>query len=118
MSDTYGTVAQMIRWHGTNDKTLGSHIPLNFALLSRLDKDSSAAEMKNDFEDMKDLMPAWGETNWVLGNHDTPRVGYRYGENRHESLAIMTMMLPGPNTIYYVSSTFQDYLKQLFYDSI
>lgn len=47
-------------------------------------------------------MPTYANANWVLGNHDRPRVAYRYGEERHESLAIMTMMLPGLNVIYYV----------------
>lgn len=52
-----------------------------------------------------DNMPDYAIANWVLGNHDRPRVAWRYGDERHESLAIMTMMLPGLNVVYYVSFT-------------
>lgn len=103
LTDTYASLAQQVRWYGESETTLASHIPMNFALISGINKDSNASVFNEALSDLFDIMPWWGDTNWVLGNHDTSRVGYRYGEERHESLAILSLMLPGPNVIYYVS---------------
>lgn len=66
-----------------------------------LDKNSNALDFKTVIELWMDNMPEGASANWVLGNHDRPRIAYRYGEDRHESLAILTMFLPGQNVIYY-----------------
>lgn len=106
MTDTFTStlsgIPQQIRWYGSSEEARGSHMPLNFAFISSIDQSSSAGAIKNHIDDIMDAQPNWSELNWVLGNHDSSRVGFRYGENRHESLAILTMMLPGPNVIYYV----------------
>lgn len=66
-----------------------------------LDKNSNAFDFKTAIERWIDNMPEGASANWVLGNHDRPRIAYRYGEDRHESLAILTMCLPGQNVVYY-----------------
>lgn len=103
MTEAYATIPQQVLWYGHNDTTLGSHMPFNFELISNLDRNSKASDFKLAIDNWMDAMPRWGLANWVLGNHDRSRVGSRYGVERHESLAIMTMMLPGINVIYYVS---------------
>lgn len=103
MTEAYATIKQQVLWYGHNDTTRGSHMPFNFALISDLSKESKAADFKRSIDSWISAMPTWGEANWVMGNHDRSRVGYRYGEDRHESLAIMTMLLPGINVVYYVS---------------
>lgn len=75
---------------------------MNVDLFTHLNKDSDASDFKETFNDFLDVMPWWGEPNWVLGNHDTPRIGHRFGVERHESLAILSLLLPGPYMIYYV----------------
>lgn len=104
MTEAYASIEDQVRWYGYNDTRRGSHMPFNFALISELDRTSTAQDFKDAIDLWIDAMPDYGRANFVLGNHDRPRVGYRYGENRHESLAIMTMMLPGINVIYYVCS--------------
>ena len=104
MTEAYGTVEQQTKWYGNKDGTvLGSHLPFNFALISDLDKNSNAMDFKKAVDGWMDTKPDYGTANWVLGNHDRTRLGNRYGEARHESLAIMTMMLGGINVVYYVS---------------
>lgn len=103
MTEAYASIEQQVLWYGHNHTTLGSHMPFNFALISDLNKESKADQFKNSINSWLDAMPTWGIANWVLGNHDRPRIGFRYGEDRHESLAIMTMMLPGLNVVYYVT---------------
>lgn len=107
MTEAYADIDLQVKWYG--DASIpGSHMPFNFALISNLDRDSKA-------QDFQDAVNAWysrlptdiaAEANWVLGNHDRPRIGYRYGEQRHESLVMMTMLLPGINVVYYVSKTY------------
>ena len=79
--------------------------PFNFALISNLDINSNANDFEAAVKAWYDRLPQGfgAEANWVLGNHDRPRIGYRYGTDRHESLAMMTMLLPGINVVYYVS---------------
>lgn len=103
MTEAYSTVDDMVRWYGSSETRRGAHIPFNFQLITEVDELSDANDFKDAIDSWMDKKPVWGtESNWVLGNHDRPRLGYRYGEDRHESLAILTMMLPGINVIYYV----------------
>lgn len=101
MTEAYADVTEQVLWYGQNKERLGSHMPFNFALISKLDEASKAREFVDSIDLWLAEMPTFGIANWVMGNHDRPRVGYRYGEDRHESLAIMTMMLPGINVVYY-----------------
>lgn len=100
MTEAYATLKQQLQWYG-NETSRGSHMPFNFALISDLNKDSKADDFKVAIDGWLDEMPTFARANWVLGNHDRSRIGYRYGEERHESLAIMTMTLPGLNVVYY-----------------
>lgn len=103
MTEAYAEVPDQVRWYGSNATVQGAHMPFNFQLITELHKDSNAADFHTAVNRWLNAKPTWGTVaNWVLGNHDRPRVGYRYGEARHESLAIMTMMLPGINVVYYV----------------
>lgn len=103
MTEAYASIPETVLWYGKDANTLGAHMPFNFALITELDIDAKAANFSAAINGWMSAMPSYGRANWVMGNHDRPRVGYRYGEERQESLAIMTMMLPGLNVIYYVS---------------
>lgn len=102
MTEAYASLNDTMRWFGTEERR-GSHMPFNFALISDLNRDSPASDFKIAIDEWLDNVPIFSEANWVLGNHDRSRIGFRYGENRHESLAVMTMLLPGMNVVYYVS---------------
>lgn len=100
MTEAYATIENQIRWYGTASRP-GAHMPFNFALISNLNAESNAKDFKYAIDSWLTRVPSFGEANWVMGNHDRSRVGFRYGEERHESLAIMTMLLPGINVVYY-----------------
>lgn len=102
MTEAYATVPNTVRWYGNADKTkLGAHIPFNFMLIATLESTSEAKDFHESIKLWLDNMPSYGDANWVMGNHDRSRIGSRYGKERHEGLAIMTMMLPGVNIVYY-----------------
>lgn len=101
---TTTTTEQLVNWYGEDENRLGSHVPFNHAFITELDRYSNATDFFNVINHWKDAKPVWGgEANWLLGNHDTSRVGFRFGEGRHEALAMLSMMLPGINIVYYVS---------------
>lgn len=52
-------------------------------------------------------MPATATANWVLGNHDKPRVASRYGPERHDVLLTIQMTLPGVAVTYNVITVTQ-----------
>lgn len=89
-------------WYGDSEEEPGSHIPANHVLISDLDGNSSPVDFRNTLDSIFDPIPMWSEPNWLTGDHNTPRVGFRYGEKRHDGIAIISLLLPGPNTIYYV----------------
>lgn len=100
MTEAYASLPETIKWYG-NDSHPGSHMPFNFALISGLQKLSNALDFNSSVNSWLNEMPNGTVANWVMGNHDRSRVGSRYGEERHEGLAIMTMALPGINVVYY-----------------
>lgn len=100
MTEAYASLTDTMKWYG-NETHAGSHMPFNFALIADLDKSSTAANFKTAVDSWMNAMPNETVANWVMGNHDRSRVGFRYGEERHEGLAIMTMALPGINVVYY-----------------
>jgi Alpha amylase, catalytic domain len=103
ITEAYAEITQQILWYGSDEDNHGAHWPVNTIFISKLNEDSTADDFKNATADWMDAMPPWAKPNWMLGTQDSPRVASRFNPNRHESLAIMSLMLPGPNSIYYVS---------------
>ena len=74
------------------------HLPFNFSLILNEWKASTVADLITRYEAE---LPPGGWPNWVLGNHDQPRLATRIGE-RHTRLAAMLLLtLRGTPTIYY-----------------
>lgn len=103
MTEAYADIDKTMLWYGNSQNRKGGHIPFNFALIMNLDAQSTANQFKFEIDQWISKMPAGGNANWVLGNHDRKRIASRYGEDRVESLAILSLTLPGIAVIYYVS---------------
>lgn len=104
MSEAYASVSDLVKWYGDGEgenKRIGAHIPFNFMLISKLDNTSNAKNFHEAINEWLDKMPEDAEANWVMGNHDRSRIASRYGKDRAEGLAMMAMMLPGVNIVYY-----------------
>ncbi|XP_001660907.2 maltase 2 [Aedes aegypti] len=100
MTEAYANMEQTMRWYG-DGKRNGSHFPFNFAMINRIESSSNAADFKEVIDEWLDNMPEGGNANWVLGNHDRPRIASRFGRDRAASFAIMEMTLPGIAVVYY-----------------
>lgn len=104
MTEVFASVERVAKWFGADGSKLGSHVPNNFAFISDIGVNSNASVYKHIVDDWMLQMPAHanGQGSWILSNHDRSRVSSRLGPHRHESMAIMSMMLPGVALLYYV----------------
>lgn len=47
MTEAYASIEEQVLWYGRGNDTLGSHFPFNFALISDLTRNSTAADFKS-----------------------------------------------------------------------
>ncbi len=74
------------------------HLPFNFGLLK---VDWSASAVRALVEAIEDAVPEGGWPNYVLGNHDEPRLASRLGEAQARTAAVLLLTLRGTPTLYY-----------------
>jgi alpha-glucosidase len=76
----------------------GAHLPFNFALIQAA---WNAKEIAGLIADYETALPPDGWPNWVLGNHDQPRIAARVGSRRARTAAMLLLTLRGTPTMYY-----------------
>jgi alpha-glucosidase len=76
----------------------GAHLPFNFALLSA---PWHARQIEKIIHDYEVELPNGAWPNWVLGNHDRPRVASRVGHDQARVAAMLLLTLRGTPTLYY-----------------
>lgn len=74
------------------------HMPFNFALLN-VDWDAHA--VREVVDSVEPVVPDGAWPNYVLGNHDEPRIASRYGEDEARVAAMLLLTLRGTPTLYY-----------------
>ena len=74
------------------------NLPFNFALLSAPWNARAIAKIIADYEA---ALPPGAWPNWVLGNHDRPRVASRVGADQARVAAMLLLTLRGTPTLYY-----------------
>lgn len=107
MSEAYGNDTTFIKYYQSTDGARqGSQMPFNFVLISDLDAHSTAADFKRVIDNRIKILPKSKKTNWVIGNHDQPRVASRYGREKVDALLTLVMTLPGVAVTYNVCISF------------
>ena len=96
IGEIYLPLHRLVAYYG-NDLT-GAQMPFNFALLSTL---WSARSIEKIIADYERALPAGAWPNWVLGNHDRPRVASRVGQEQARVAAMLLLTLRGTPTLYY-----------------
>jgi alpha-glucosidase len=76
----------------------GANLPFNFHLIQTEWKASAIAEIIRNYER---LLPPGGWPNYVLGNHDQPRLASRIGAKQARMAAMLLLTLRGTPTMYY-----------------
>lgn len=90
-------VPQLMHYYGTAEAA-GVHLPFNFQLIDASWDASALGQMISTYEA---ALPEDGWPNWVLGNHDRPRIATRVGEAQARIAAMLLLTLRGTPTIYY-----------------
>jgi alpha-glucosidase len=96
IGEIYLPIERLVAYYG-RDLT-GVHLPFNFSLLGSHWHARSLAKLIDEYEG---ALPPGGWPNWVLGNHDRPRIASRVGKEQARIAAILLLTLRGTPTIYY-----------------
>jgi alpha-glucosidase len=96
IGEIYLPIERLVAYYG-RDLT-GTHLPFNFTLLQSPWNARAIARLIDEYEA---ALPAGGWPNWVLGNHDRPRVASRVGPEQARVAAMLLLTLRGTPTIYY-----------------
>ncbi len=96
IGETYLPVQQLMGYYG-KDGT-GANLPFNFQLLQCAWSAESVARAIGEYNS---ALPPGAWPNWVLGNHDQPRIASRVGVRQARVAALLLMTLPGTLTMYY-----------------
>jgi alpha-glucosidase len=96
IGEIYLPVDKLVQYYGTAGS--GTHLPFNFQLVVLPWQAARIFAAVNDYER---ALPPGGWPNWVLGNHDTPRIATRAGAAQAPVAALLLLTLRGTPTIYY-----------------
>jgi alpha-glucosidase len=96
IGETYLPFERLVAYYGAN--LSGANLPFNFALLSAPWKAAAIGKLIDDYEA---VLPSGAWPNWVLGNHDRPRIASRVGIPQIRIAAMLLLTLRGTPTLYY-----------------
>ena len=96
IGEIYLPIHKLMTYYGTNNN--GAHLPFNFMLVSLPWDAQKIAAAVDEYEG---ALPEGGWPNWVLGNHDQPRITSRVGVEQSRVAAMLLLTLRGTPTIYY-----------------
>lgn len=99
-TEAYANITFTMKYFIDENGKKGSHFPFNFILIQNLNENSNAFDFKREIDVWMSNLPAVGVSNWVLGNHDQPRVGSRYGSDRIDGMLMLLLLLPGVAVTY------------------
>jgi alpha-glucosidase len=96
MAEVTAPIERLVRYYGAAGE--GAHLPFNFHLLWVDWRPDAIAGLVERYED---ALPQGAWPNWVLGNHDQPRVASRVGAGQARVAAMLLLTLRGTPTLYY-----------------
>jgi alpha-glucosidase len=96
VGEIYLPVERLMAYYGASGQ--GAHLPFNFQLIRLPWK---AKEIAAAVERYEALLPSYAWPNWVLGNHDKPRIATRAGAAQARIAAMLLLTLRGTPTMYY-----------------
>jgi alpha-glucosidase len=96
IGEIYLPFERLAAYYGAELK--GAQLPFNFALIQVAWNAPAIANLITDYEKS---LPSGGWPNWVLGNHDQPRIAARVGAAQARLAAMLLLTLRGTPTMYY-----------------
>ena len=96
IGEIYLPINKLVAYYGTDNS--GVHLPFNFQLLVM---PWDAQQIATVIDQYEGSLPENGWPNWVLSNHDQPRITSRVGVSQARIAAMLLLTLRGTPTIYY-----------------
>jgi glycosidase len=96
IGEIYLPLERLVRYYGAEGA--GVHMPFNFELI---DAPWDARALAKAIAAYEAALPPGAWPNWVLGNHDRPRIADRVGEAQARVAAMLLLTLRGTPTLYY-----------------
>jgi alpha-glucosidase len=100
IGELYLPLDRLMAYYGRGADGLlqGVQLPFNFQLVAA---PWQAAGIDRIVRDYEAALPPGAAPNWVLGNHDKPRIASRVGEPGARLAAMLLLTLRGTPTLYY-----------------
>jgi alpha-glucosidase len=95
IGELYLPIARLVAYYGVDGR--GLHLPFNFHLILTQWRARVVAALIESYEA---ALPPGAWPNWVLGNHDQPRVASRLGAAQARLAAMLLLTLRGTPTVY------------------
>jgi alpha-glucosidase len=96
IGEIYLPVKLLMTYYGVDLQ--GANLPFNFLLLQCA---WSAEAVRATISEYLAALPSGAWANWVLGNHDNPRIASKVGTRQAPVAAMLLLTLPGTLTMYY-----------------
>jgi alpha-glucosidase len=96
IGEIYLPIERLVTYYGKD--LSGAHLPFNFQLVHTAWNGREFGALVEEYEA---ALPPGGWPNWVLGNHDQPRVAARVGPAQARVAAMLLLTLRGTPTMYY-----------------
>jgi len=96
IGEIYLPVQRLVAYYGAHLQ--GIQLPFNFQLLQ---SEWAARTIASLIDRYEGLLPPGAWPNWVLGNHDRPRLATRIGLAQTRVAAMLLLTLRGTPTLYY-----------------
>ncbi len=96
IGEIYLPINRLVDYYGKHLR--GAHLPFNFQLLNTDWTPSRVAALIEEYEA---ALPEGAWPNWVLSNHDRPRIGARVGPAQAMVASMLLLTLRGTPTLYY-----------------
>ncbi len=96
IGEVYLPVERLVAYYGRD--LAGANLPFNFSLIETPWQPRAVAQAIERYEA---ALPPGAWPNWVLGNHDRPRLASRIGTEQARLAAVLLLTLRGTPTLYY-----------------
>ncbi|HLZ26909.1 MAG TPA: alpha-amylase family glycosyl hydrolase [Chloroflexota bacterium] len=95
IGELYLPIERLVSYYGVDGR--GLHLPFNFHLIQTPWRAEAVGALVETYEA---ALPAGAWPNWVLGNHDRPRIASRIGAAQARVAAMLLLTLRGTPTLY------------------
>ncbi len=96
IGEIYLPIDRLMHYYGREQAEV--HLPFNFQLIDAAWDAQALASLIANYEA---ALPPGGWPNWVLGNHDRPRIAAKRGQAQARVAAMLLLTLRGTPTLYY-----------------